>query len=719
MDIFLNLGTTVIISIAVILLAIIITIMKCFNKVQRGTAIVRTGFGAEPRVSFTGILVFPIIHKKEIIDISLKKIEIERSGKEGLVCKDNMRADIRVTFFMRINDEVSDVKNVASTLGCAITQNDQALSNLFDAKFSEALKSVGKKFDFVELYTGREQFKNDIIELIGSDLNGYHLDDAAIDYLEQTPLDLLDEENILDSEGIKKITELTSAQKVKANKIEREKEKVIKQQDVEAKEAILELEKQKAEAEEKQKREIAIIKSREEAEAAKVREEERLKSEQARITTEEELQIANQNKERQVIIAEQSKLRTEAVEKEKVAKDRELEVIERERVLELTRIEKEKAVEEEKKNIQDVIRERVIVEKAVVVEQEKIKDTEAFATAERDKQVTVVSAQKEAEENMVREVKKAEADKASAELKAKQTLIDAEAYQKAAELKADAMKILADGKAAEEATIGMSEVSVMEAKADAERKFGIAEAEVIEAKIAAEARGQEAKAVALEKEGDAEANILEGKMLAEAKGKEAQAEALEKEGMAEAKILQEKLNAEAKGIENKAEAMKKLDGVGKEHEEFKLRLEKDTEIELAQISVQKDIAAAQAEILKSGLSNANIDLVGGDAQFIDKLMGAVSQAKTIDRLVNTSSVLTDVKDTFFNGDGEYFKNQLKGFIDKFNINTESLKNLSISALIQHMISQSSEGNDKTMLNKILDMVKASGLTDVPATILGK
>ena len=37
---------------------------------------------------------------------------------------------------------------------------------------------------------------------------------------------------------------------------------------------------------------------------------------------------------------------------------------------------------------------------------------------------------------------------------------------------------------------------------------------------------------------------------------------------------------EAKGIEEKAEAMKLLDGVGKEHEEFKLRLNKNKEVEL-------------------------------------------------------------------------------------------------------------------------------------------
>ena len=67
--------------------------------------------------------------------------------------------------------------------------------------------------------------------------------------------------------------------------------------------------------------------------------------------------------------------------------------------------------------------------------------------------------------------------------------------------------------------------------------------------------------------------------------------------------------AEAAGIEEKAEAMKKLDGVGKEHEEFKLRLEKELKVDLANINIQKDIADAQAKVIGDALKAANIDIV--------------------------------------------------------------------------------------------------------------
>ena len=192
---------------------------------------------------------------------------------------------------------------------------------VFEPKFSEALKTVGKQFDFVELYNTREAFRNKILEVIGSDLNGYVLDDCAIDYLEQTELEKLNPNNVLDAEGIKKITDLTAHEITLANQITREKEKTLKKQDVEAREAILELERQQVDAEEKQEREIAEITARQEAEASVVKEQERQRAELARITADEEIAIAEENRLRAVIVAAKSKERTDAVETERVEKD--------------------------------------------------------------------------------------------------------------------------------------------------------------------------------------------------------------------------------------------------------------------------------------------------------------------------------------------------------------------------------------------------------------
>lgn len=717
-----NSAAVIVVGSVVGVIGVLVLISRLYNRTTQGKALVITGFRGI-RVSFSGTVVIPVLEKLEVMDISLSTIQLERIGKDGLVCKDNMRADIKVAFFVRVNEMVDDVKKVAKSVGCSRASSPEALGLLFDAKFSEALKTVGKKFDFVDLYNKRDEFREEIVNLIGTDLNGYILDDAAIDYLEQTPLESLDPDNILDAEGIKKITEITSREAVKANFIQRDKEKVVTQQDVEAREAILVLEKQLAETEEKQKREVASIKAREEAEIQKVTQEERLKAERARIATEEEVSVAEENKMRQVIVAAKNKERTAAVETERVEKDRLLEVNERERIVTLAEIEKEKAIEEEKKNIQEVIRERVAIEKTVVDEEERIKDTRAFATADREKKVSITKAEEDAEKALVAEIKSAEAAKQAAEFKAKQAIIDADAEQQASVQKAEAVKVLAEAEAARYAATGMAEAQVMEAKADAREKQGEAEAGVLEAQALAEAKGIEAKSNAQAeadlKIGDAAAQVERAKGIAEADVILKKAEAEKERGMAEAAVNLEKFNSEAEGINKKADAMKRLDGVGKDHEEFKLRLEKEKAVELAQIAIQKDIADAQAEVLSNALKSAKIDIVGGETVFFDKIISSITQGKSIDRMVGNSEIVTTVKDQLLNDpNGRNLVDQIRSIFKDSNLKTEDIKNISVSALITKLMTQTDDDQQKGMLQQLLDLAKNSGLGGQSASDLG-
>lgn len=699
-----SVGIVVASIVVVVLLLTVFLLASWYKKVPQGQALVKTGSGGSKVAFDRGMMVIPVLHMVEQMDLSVKTVEIARLKEDGLICKDNMRADIKVVFFVRVNQEAKDIIKVAQTIGCKRASDITTLKNLFEAKFSEALKTVGKRFNFIELYDNREKFKQEILNIIGSDLNGYVLDDCAIDYLEQTPIEFLKADNILDSEGIKKITELTAAQKVKANFIKREEEKTLKEQDVEAREAILEYERQLAEKEERQKREIANIKAREEADIAKIREEERLKAEMVRIKTEEELSIAEENKLRQVIIAAKNKERAEAVENERVEKDRLLEQTEKERIVTLAEIEKQKAIEEEKKNIQDVIKERIIVEKRVVEEEEKIKDTREVATANRAKQVAVIKAEEEGEAAVIQQTKIAEAERLAAEIQAQKLLIDAEAEKNAAEKEAEARKIKAEAKAAEEATIGLSEAQVIEAKAKAKEQEGTLEAVVIEKKAVAEAKGISAKAEALHKQGLLEAEVLAKKGLSEA-------QVIEEQGSAEAKALEEKLVAEAKGVEQKAVAMKKLDGVGKEHEEFKLQLEKEKEVELAQIEIQRHIAEAQASTLGEAFKNANIDIVGGEDTFINNVMNAINRGKTVDRLVDSSQHIKDLKTALLgngNGNNGGLLSQILAYVKSTGMKTEDVKNLTLAALLLKLKNKVGD-KEKGAVTELIETVKQLGI----------
>jgi len=360
---------------------------------------------------------------------------------------------------------------------------------------------------------------------------------------------------------------------------------------------------------------------------------------------------------------------TDAVETERVDRKRLLERTEKEKLIELAVIEKEKAVEVEKKNIQIVIRERVAVEKDTVVEEEKIKDTRAVAEAERLKTVAIKKAEEQAETDGIIKVRTAAASKQAAESIAEKTIIDADAKLKASQKEAESIKIIVDAKILEESTSGIAESKVIEAKA-----------------------------------------------LAQAKGDNAMIDVKEKEGTVEADILKKKYLAEAEGIKEKANSMKALDEVGRVHEEFKLKLDKEKAIELANINIQKDIAEAQASVIKEALKSAKIDIVGGETMFFDKIIGSITQGKSYDRLVNNSEVLTDIKDTFITGDPEYFKKQLQDLTGRFNITSEDLKNLSIAGAVNRMM-RDANSVDKTMLGKLLETVNKAGVGNLPANMI--
>ncbi len=670
------------IGVAFIIIMFLIVVSKFLKKVEPGKAMIIISPFAKngPKVTFVGALVFPIIHKVEIMDISTKVMTVTRKGTDGLICKDNIRADITVHYYIRVNKNEDDVRQVATSIGCQRASAYETLNELFQAKFSEALKTVGKQMDYEELFQERTIFKEEIIKTIGRDLNGYKLEDTAIDYLAQTPLEQLDPNDIMDSHGIKKITELTSEQAIQTNEINQKKAEVITKRNVEAKERILELEKQQAEAEAKQQAQIDIIQAREEAEKNKVMHEELLKSESARLTTEEKVSVQDANKNREVEIANKNKERAIIVETERIEKERQLEVTQREKEVALATIEKDKAVEEERKNIQEIVKQRVAVERTVAEEEEKTKDTRAIAGAERNKKVEITLAEKEAEKNLIIDIKSAEAKEKAANHLGKEKEILAEAEKISAFKIAEAKETMAKGIIAEESAKGLAEVKVKESDADAVKKMGFAEAE---------AKKQMGLATA-------ESNF--------------------KLGEAEANALKIKYNAEAEGIKEKAESMKIFDAVGREHEEFKLKLDWEEKVMLKEIDVKKDIAMAQAEVLAQALKSANIDIVGGEMQFFDKLSNAVIQGRTNSALIENNNVLTEIKDSLLKPMDENPVMKIKKLIDQLGISSETVKNLSLSGLVSKLSTQA-KGDDglKQNLDVIGKMLKQFGLGDLVLT----
>ncbi|MFD8006332.1 flotillin family protein [Streptomyces mirabilis] len=682
-----SLGIGVLVAVVLLIaITMLLVVGRLFRKVEQGRALIISKT-KKVDVTFTGAVVLPVLHKAEYMDISVKTIEIRRTGREGLICQDNIRADIHISFFVRVNKTVEDVIKVAQAIGTETASDAAAIQDFFAAKFSEALKTVGKQLDFVDLYTKREEFRDRIIQVIGTDLNGYHLDDAAIDFLEQTPMTQLDNQNILDAQGIRKITELTTIEHVRTNEFQRTEQKEITRQNVDARETILELERRQAEAEIKQRREVETLRAREEAATAKVQEEERLGSQGAFIRTEEQLGIQRENQAREIAVAQKNRERVIAIENERIEKDRLLEVIARERETGLTRIAADKEVEAEKREIAEVIRERVAVDRTVAEQEESIKKLRAVEEAERGRQTVIIAAEAQAQEKLVKDIKAAEAAETAAKHRAAEQLTLAEARLKSADLDARAKLRLAEGIQAESAAAGLADVQVRDKAAEVTEKAGRAEAVATEARLRAEAEGTEAR------------------LRAEAEGSRAKA-------LAEATGIGEKLKAEAEGLSQKAVAMAALDDASRGHEEYRLRIQAEKEIRLAGLEVQRQVAEAQATVLATGLENADINIVGGESVFFDRLVSSIALGKGVDGFMRHSETAQALAKPWLDGTSS-FTDDLSRILG--SVSTADVQNLTVSALLMKLMKTGGAGAGQ--VQQLLDKAGELGLSDMPLAAL--
>ena len=754
---------------------IVISLFLFIKKIKPGEAGVRTGVGGIT-VAKDYMLRVPGLQQLQIMDLSVKKLEVVRKGKDGLICEDNIRADIEVVFYVRVNDEkveidgktdFHDIKTVATQVGCERASEIELLKQLFEAKFSEALKSAGKKMQFEALYTDRIPFRQEIIKTIGDDLNGYTLEDVAIDYLEQTPLDAHDPNNVLDSVGRAKIVRLTAEMEEQENqrkvnrdeeinKQNRDMELQIKEKDIQTEVAQRALDRENEQDLAAQTREVEVTKAIEVAETEKKVQENRKISETARIETEQHVEERSVDKDRAV---QEARVKLDAdllrLEEEKKQTGQKAEV-DRERLVGLAVQEKEAVIiaaafdvaeskaglEAKEKDVTTQHQQRLDVEADMSAERaRRVLNIEAEARAQADQKRDLIAAQadydvrqKKADALKYEDVTKAEADKLEAEQTAEQIQITADAEAKASEKRNHAMQQEAEGTAAMQAAAGYAEANVTKAKAeakmvdaDAEKALGLAEAAVIEAQGKASGTAKAAEGEG-EAKGIAAKGVAEGKSI-EAKGT-AEGVAIESKGVAEGKSVEAIRLAEAQGAEKMglaealaktemAKAIELFNKASQDHEEFRLQLDKDKDVELADINIKKDIADAQARVMGEALKSANIDLVGGEQDFFDRVVSSVSQGKVVDRLVDNSQTITDVKNTFFNGDPDHLKNKLAGWIKASGLKSEDVKNLTISALLASMVSKTEDNSLRGLMRAAEKAVRGTEIgSELASTILG-
>lgn len=170
--------------IAFIMIGMIAAIASFYKKPKMGEAIIRTGIGGAQVAFEKGILVVPVAHNMEIINLTTTTIRVDLSNENALISKDHKKVDVKLNFMLRINLEASSILTVANAVGCERSFDQKALNEMFGGKFAEAVKTTSKNLTFEEMQD-HDNFKWQMLQNMDTDLNGYILDDCIINHLKE------------------------------------------------------------------------------------------------------------------------------------------------------------------------------------------------------------------------------------------------------------------------------------------------------------------------------------------------------------------------------------------------------------------------------------------------------------------------------------------------------------------------------------------------------
>lgn len=181
-------------------------LLKSYRRVGPGEALVIERGRGSVRVSFGSALVLPMVERAEVLDLSVRKVVVERRGRQGLSCQDGIRVDVRATLLVKVEPVEEGVLRVAREVGCARANKPEEVQALLEERFARALESSASTFNFDELLADRSLFIDHVMMEVGSELLGFKLERMSLGRLEQTPLDQLDPTNVQDARGILKLT---------------------------------------------------------------------------------------------------------------------------------------------------------------------------------------------------------------------------------------------------------------------------------------------------------------------------------------------------------------------------------------------------------------------------------------------------------------------------------------------------------------------------------
>jgi uncharacterized membrane protein YqiK len=401
------------------LFAIGLVFSRLYRRSSKELGFVRTGLGGQKVVMDGGAIVLPVFHECVNINMNTLKLEVSRAGADSLITLDRLRVDAVAAFFVRVIPSVEGVANAAQTLGQR-TMHPDSLKELVEDKFVDALRAAAVSMGMHQLLDKRADFIQAVQNAVSEDLlkNGLELESVSLTRLDQTPIKFFDAQNAFDAEGLTKLTQQTQQRARERNEIEQDTSVAIAKKNFEATQLKLTIEKDQTFATLHQQQEVATRKAQQSAEVASITAQREREAQQAKIDAERLVQEAEVEKNR-------------AIRQRQIEADREVQVAKIEQEKRTTLADQDKLISiAEKSKAQSEAETQANEARALAARaEENVKTAREVAVAEREKQVALVVADQEAQEQAIGIRVSAQAEKDAAENHAQAVKIRADAQQ--------------------------------------------------------------------------------------------------------------------------------------------------------------------------------------------------------------------------------------------------------------------------------------------------
>lgn len=437
---------TEILILAGIILVSLVTIglilARLYKRASKEISFVRTGFGGQVVVMNGGALVLPVLHETIPVNMNTLRLEVQRANTAALITKDRMRVDVQAEFYVRVQPTREAIADAAQTLGQR-TMYPDALKELVEGKFVDALRAVAAEMSMEELHEQRVEFVQKVQQAVSEDLlkNGLELESVSLTGLDQTDREFFNPDNAFDAAGLTRLTMEIEERRKKRNDIEQDTAVEIERKNLEARQRSLEIMRDKEYAELEQQREVEIRRAAQTAEIAREQAARKQEAEQAQISADQAVNLSRIESERAV--DEQRISKEQAIREREIGRERAIEAaeIERRKLVELSDQDRQIAVSEKSRSESEA---RAVADKAraeAVRASEQVETVRETETAERAKAVDLVEARRAAEREAIQVTVRAEAERSAAE-------DEAEAIRTLAAARKEEQVIQAEGEAA-------------------------------------------------------------------------------------------------------------------------------------------------------------------------------------------------------------------------------------------------------------------------------